>query len=229
MIVLSKVEERPRQSAPRRLSLRGPPGAGVSLALYDLRVPPGKRIELDDRLSLELITYVVTGTLAHVVGNHSSALLAPGEFQRVALGLDQDTAHAQINPSRSETSHVVQLLVHDARLALTHGHQQRRFWLGERRGLLRRVAAPDADLRELPLQSQLTLYSALLDPGQHVVHAFAAAHSGVLHVISGELDVADQVVGPGVTAHVQDERSLAFTAREPAEVLLGDIRDLTSY
>jgi redox-sensitive bicupin YhaK (pirin superfamily) len=228
MIAVRKVEERPRQRAPRRLSQRATLEVGVALSLYDLWLTPGERLELDAQPTSELITYVVTGTLVHALGKHTSALLAPGEFQRVALGLPQAAEHTQTNPSRSETSHVVQLLVHDPRLALDTGHAQQRFWVGQRRGLLCKVAGPAAEQGLLSVQSQLTLYSSLLDTGQHLVHAFAAAHSGVLHVVSGELNVAGHVLGPGDSAHVRDERSLAFTAREPAEALLIDVRDLTS-
>lgn len=227
MIVVRKMEERPRPR--RRLSLRGKLDAGVGLSLHDLWLTPGERIDLDPQQGLELITYVVTGTVAHAVGNRTSALLAPGEFQRVALGLPHDAAHTQNNPSRSETSHVVQLLVRDPQVVLSHGHAQRRFWVGQRRGLLCKVVAPSAEPTHLAIQSELTLYSALLEPGQHLVHAFAAAHSGVLHVVSGELSLAEHVLGPGDTAHVRDERSLAFTAREPAEVLLADSAHLTSF
>lgn len=229
MISVRKVEERPRQRASRRLSLRGEPGTGVAVGLYDLWLAPGEQLELDGKLGVELITYVVTGTLAHAVGERTCALLGPGEFQRVALGLADDAAHTQTNPSRTEKSHVVQLLVHDPRLALDHRNEQRRFWLAERRGLLCPVTAPNKDPRRLWVQSEITLYSAVLEPGQHLVHAFAAAHSGVLHVLSGELSLAGLVLGPGDTAHAYDERALAFTARAPAEVLLGDIHQPTSF
>ena len=229
MISVRKVEERPRQRAPRRLSLSGGRGRGVSLRLCDLWLKPGKRVVFDEQQGVELITYVISGTIAHAVGKHTSALLAAGEFQRVALDVTDDGAHTQTNPSRAEASHVLQLLVHDPQLALEHGHQQRRFWLGQRRGLLCKVAARAAPAGLLSLQSELTLYSSLLEPGQHLVHAFAAAHSGVLHVVSGALNAAGHVLDAGDTLHVQDERSLAFTAREPAEVLLCDVRDLTSF
>jgi redox-sensitive bicupin YhaK (pirin superfamily) len=79
------------------------------------------------------------------------------------------------------------------------------------------------------VQSEITLYSSVLEPGQHIVHRFAAAHSGILHVVSGELNVEGYVLGPGDTMHAQAERSLAFTAREHAEVLLGDVHGLTSF
>lgn len=229
MIAVRKVEERQRQRASRHLTLRAAIGDEVSLGLFDLWLPPGHRIELDAQLGCELLTYVVTGTLAHALGAHTRAVLGPGELQCAALGVRSNAAHTQTNPSLTEPSHVVQLLVHDPRRALELRQEQRRFSFAQRRGLLCAVAGPVASASVLAMQSDMTLYSTVLEPGQHVVHGFAAAHSGILHVVSGELSVAGYVLGPGDTAHVQSERSLGFTAREHAEVLLGDVNGQTSF
>jgi quercetin 2,3-dioxygenase len=229
MIAVRKAEERQRQRASRRLTLRAAISKEVTLGLFDLWLPPGQRIELELELSCELLTYVVTGTLAHALGAHTRAVLGPNELQCLALGLETNIAHTQTNPSPSEASHVVQLLVHDPRRTLELRQAQRRLSFAQRRGLLCAVAGPDPAAGVLPLQSEITLYSSVLDPGQHIVHGFASAHSGILHVVSGELSVAGHVLGPGDTVHARAERSLAFTAREHAEVLLGDVHGLTSF
>jgi len=229
MIAVRKVEERQRQRASRRLTLRAAAEGEVTLGLFDLWLPPEHRIELDLQLGCELLTYVVTGTLAHALGTHTRALLGPSELQCATLGLDANAAHTQINPSLSEPSHVMQLLVHDPRRTLEPRQEQRRLSFARRRGVLCLVAGRTAGLGVLPVQSEITLYSAVLEPGQHMVHAFAAAHSGVLHVLSGELSVTGYVLGPGDTLHAHGERSLAFTARDHAEVLLGDVHGLTSF
>lgn len=229
MIAVRRVEERQSQRASRRLTLRAALGGEVTLGLFDLWLLPGQRIELELELGCELLTYVVAGTLAHALGAHTRAVLGPSELQCAALGLALNTAHTQTNPSLSEASHVVQLLVHDPRRTLEPRQEQRRLSFAQRRGLLCVVAAPDATVGVLPVQSEITLYSAVLEPGQHMVHGFAAAHSGILHVVSGELSVAGYVLGPGDTVHARTERSLAFTAREHAEVLLGDVHGLTSF
>jgi redox-sensitive bicupin YhaK (pirin superfamily) len=229
MIVVRKVEERQRQRASRRLKLRAAVGEEVTLGLFDLWLPPGQRIELDVELGCELLTYVVTGTLAHARGTHTRAVLGPSELQCAALGLEDNIAHTQTNPSLSEASHVVQLLVHDPRRTLELRQEQRRLSFAQRRGVLCVVAGRDASPGVLPIQNEITVYSSVLDPGQHMVHAFAAAHSGIMHVVSGELSVAGYVLGPGDTVHALAERSLAFTAREHAEVLLGDVHGLTSF
>jgi hypothetical protein len=124
---------------------------------------------------------------------------------------------------------VVQLLVHDPKRTLELRQEQRRFSFAQRRGLLYAVTAAQASAGVLAVQSDMTVYSSVLEPGQHMVHGFAAAHSGILHVVSGELRLDGYVLGPGDTAHVRAERSLAFTAREHAEVLLCDVHGLTSF
>jgi hypothetical protein len=229
MIAVRKAGAGQRQSSSRRLSLRASSDQVVALGLFDLWLPPGDRIELHGQLGCELLTYVVTGTLAHALGSYTRALIGPGELQCAAICLDANATHTQTNPSLSDASHVVQLLVHDPRHTLERHQEQRRLSFAQRRGLLCVVAAPIAALGVLAVQSEITLYSSVLEPGQHLVHGFAAAHSGILHVVSGELSVAGYVLGPGDTVHAQGERSLSFTAREQAEVLLGDVNGQTSF
>ena len=229
MIVLRRVEERQSQRAPRRLTLRAAKGDAVALGLFDLWLAPAERIELDAQLRCELLTYVVTGSLVHARGTHTHALIDQGELHCVAIASELNTAHVQLNPSFAEGSHVIQLLIYDPRRTLEFGQGQKRLSIAQRRGQLCAVAGPDASTGLLQMQSETTLYSAVLEPGQHLVHGFAAAHSGILHVLSGELSVEGYVLGPGDSVHVQAQRSLAFTAREHAEVLLGDVSGFTSF
>lgn len=229
MIAVRKVEERQRERASMRLSAADAADTQPTLRLHDLWLPPGERIELDGQRAFELITYVVTGTIAHASGSQTTALISAGEFQRTAVGMEHDVAHTQTNPSLSETSHVVQLILKEPSVVQPQRQELRRFSLAQRRGLLCAVAAREAATGLLSLSSEIALYSSVLDPGQHLVHGFAAAHSGLLHVVSGELNVAGYVLGTGDTALALGERSLAFTARDHAEVLLGDVRGIASF
>jgi hypothetical protein len=145
------------------------------------------------------------------------------------VSLGHEPLHVQSNPSRSEASHVVQFRMHDPRLVLAGPALLHWFSFAQRRGLLCAVAAPAAGASLLAVQSEITLYSSVLEPGQHIVHGFAAARGGLLHVVSGELSVANYVLGPGDSVHARGERSLAFTARAHAEVLLGDVHEAHQF
>ena len=67
------------------------------------------------------------------------------------------------------------------------------------------------------------MFSAMLDPGQHVVHELSQGRSAWLHLVQGEVTLGDVVLTIGDGAGVTSERAVSFTAREETEILLLDL------
>jgi hypothetical protein len=67
------------------------------------------------------------------------------------------------------------------------------------------------------------MYSAMLDPGQHVVHELSQGRSAWLHLVQGEVTLGDIVLRTGDGAGVTAERAVSLTAREETEILLLDL------
>ena len=67
------------------------------------------------------------------------------------------------------------------------------------------------------------MYSAMLDPGQHVVHELSPGRSAWLHLVQGEVTLGDDVLTTGDGAGVTAERAVSLTAREETEILLLDL------
>lgn len=169
---------------------------------------------------MEIIRYVREGSLAVQGADGTSALLHAGEFQCRSPGPGgrQDSS----NPSAADVARVFEVWL---RLAgwLEPGQQQRRFSAAERRGSLCIVASPDGRRGSLHIHQDALLYSALLDPGQHVVHELAPGHGVWLHLVAGEVALHDVILGPGDGAGISADRAVSLTAREPVEVLLLDL------
>jgi hypothetical protein len=67
------------------------------------------------------------------------------------------------------------------------------------------------------------VYSALLDPGQHLVHELLPGRGAWLHVLHGEVLIDGQILSAGDGAAVSVERAVSVTARVDAEILLLDL------
>lgn len=91
--------------------------------------------------------------------------------------------------------------------------EQKRFGTAERRGALRVVASPDARNGSLRTHRDVSIWSALLDPAQHLVHELAADRRAWLHLVRGEVTLGDVVMTTGDGAGVADERVISLTAR----------------
>jgi len=90
------------------------------------------------------------------------------------------------------------------------------------------VASPDARSGSLRLRQDALLYSAMLDPGDHVVHELSQGRSTWLHLVEGEASFRDIVLSTGDGAGVTAEHAVSLTAREETEILLLDLGEPTS-
>jgi redox-sensitive bicupin YhaK (pirin superfamily) len=150
-------------------------------------------------------------------------VLHAGEFRRLTAGCGY--RRDENNASRVEWARVFEVGLRPLEAGLEFGLEQKRFSVAERRGGLRLIGSLDGDKGSLHIHQDAQIYSAILEPGQHAVHELVGARSAWLHVIRGEVQLGDTVLVTGDGAGIATERSVSFTARLDAEVLLVDLRE----
>ena len=151
-----------------------------------------------------------------------SGVIQAGEFQRMTAG--RGIRHSETNASRTDWAHVFRIVA--APLA---GRARARAM--SRSASARRSAGagcassprPTLGRGSLLVHQDALIYSALLDPGQHVVHELSPGRSAWLHVVHGEVTLGDIVLTTGDGAGVTAERVVSLTAREDSSILLVDV------
>lgn len=193
---------------------------GVLNVVVEARIDPGGALPSESNQSGEIITYVCSGTLAYHDSAGRSGLVHAGEFQCAASGyvLQRDES----NLSTSEEAHVIQVHLHAPAVTLESRVQTKRFSKAERRGGLSVVAAPDARGAALRVQRDALVYSALLSPGQRVVHDLPPGRTAWVQLVHGAMAYGALVLKAGDAAAVVGEPSLSLIALEQAELLLID-------
>jgi quercetin 2,3-dioxygenase len=198
-------------------------GFGALETLDEDRLPPGAGIPLHPRHDAEIVTYVLEGSLAHQDSTGHSGVIHAGEFRRMTTG--HGIRHSEANTSRTDCASVFNIWLRPWELGLLPSHQQKRFSVAQRRGQLCIVASPDGRKGSLRIHQDALIYSAMLDPGQHVVHELLPQRNAWLHLVRGEATLGDLVLTTGDGAGVTAERAVSLTARETTEILLLDLRD----
>jgi quercetin 2,3-dioxygenase len=198
-------------------------GFGALRLLDEHRLPPGATLPRQPGRDAEVVSYVREGALAYEDSTGRSGVVRAGEFQCKNTG--RNGRHSETNASRTDVVHVFQLCLRASEAGLEPGQEQKRFSAAERRGLLCVVASPDARKGSLRIHQDVLLYSALLDPGQHLVHELAQGRSAWLHMVEGEVTLGDVILSAGDGAGVTTDRAVSLTAREETEILLVDVGD----
>jgi redox-sensitive bicupin YhaK (pirin superfamily) len=206
---------------PQDLADQPTDGFGTLESLNEDRLPPGAGVPRHPHHDAEIVTYVREGALGYEDSMGRSGVIRAGEFQRMTAG--RGVRHSETNASRTDWAHVFQIGLQPWEAGLESAHEQKRFSAAQRRGGLCVVASPDARRGSLRIQQDALMYSAMLDPGQHVVHELSQGRRAWLHIVQGEVTLGDVVLTEGDGAGFTAERAVSLTAREGAEILLVDL------
>lgn len=196
-------------------------GFGILEAVNEYLLPPGAAVPVRPGGDAEVLTYVQQGTLAQEDSLGRSGVLQAGEFQRMTAR--RGVRQSATNPSRTDDARVFQVWLRPSEAGLLQSYEQKRFSVADRRGALRVVASSDGQRDSLRIHPDALLYSVILELGQHIVHELGLGRLAWLHVISGEIVLADVILSGGDGVGVDAERALSLTARGQAELLLMDI------
>lgn len=231
MITLRRSEERHYEQRPNREAwLTFYPedpadprfdGLAALRTLDEFRLAPGAGVPRRTLNDAEIVTYVLEGALACDDSAGRSGVVQAGEFQHLTIG--RGIRHRESNASRTRAARIFQVVLRPCEAELEASHEQKRFSVAQRRGLLRVVVSPDGRRESLRIHQDALMYSALLDRGKHVVHELAPGRSAWLHLVQGEVTLADVVLTTGDGAGFSAEYAVSLTAQEESEILLLDV------
>src|SRR5438874_3537570 len=114
--------------------------------LNDDRIAPGKGFGPHAHRDMEIITYVLEGSLRHKDSTGECHILRPNEVQTMSAG--SGIVHSEWNASESDPVHSIQIWITPASEDLQPSYQQIAFAPVEKRGRFRLLAGPQASERE---------------------------------------------------------------------------------
>jgi hypothetical protein len=196
-------------------------GLGALRVINEDRVQPGKGFATHPHRDMEIISYVIDGSLEHKDSMGNGSVIRPGDVQRMTAGTG--ITHSEYNHSATESVHFLQIWVIPEDNGLTPGYEQIFFPDEEKRGRLRLIASRDGRDRSVTIHRDVNLYAALLDADQEIFFNIAAERRVWLQVVRGRVLFNDYLLEAGDGAAVSDEQILSIRGEETAEILLFDL------
>ena len=184
-------------------------------------VQAGQGFPTHPHRDMEIITYVLEGSLEHKDSLGTGSVIRPGDGQRMSAG--RGIRHSEANASKTDPVHLVQIWILPDRQGHEPGYEQKAFPESEKRGRLRLIAGPDGKDGSVTINQDARLYATLLSPGQQVVHDLAKGRYAWLQVAKGEVELNGKLLSQGDGAAVSDEQKLSIKSTKEAEVLLFDL------
>ena len=186
------------------------------------RVAPGAGFGRHGHRDMEILTYVLEGSLAHKDSIGHQEALGPNEIQRMSAGTG--VMHSEFNPSNSERLHLFQIWIEPATKGGKPGYEQIRFDPQEKHNQLKRLAGPVDGNGAARINQDAHVFVAELAKGVELGYDLASNRAAWVHVVRGEVAVNGVPLHTGDAAAISDENHVALTGgSESSEVLLFDL------
>jgi hypothetical protein len=170
---------------------------------------------------MEIITYVLTGSLAHKDSMGNVKAIPPGDVQRMSAGTG--VQHSEFNHAPNDTTHLLQIWIEPNVLSVTPSYEQKTFAAAEKQGVLRLVASPDGAQGSVTIHADARLHAGLFDAGQTADLSLAPGRKAYVHLVRGVLMVNGMALTAGDAALLENEMVLSLTQAQAAEVLVFDL------
>jgi redox-sensitive bicupin YhaK (pirin superfamily) len=184
-------------------------------------VLPGKGFDTHPHHDMEILTYVVEGTLKHKDSKGNASVIKPGDLQRITAGTG--IKHSEFNYSRKEPVRFLQIWVFPNRRSLMPGYEQRTFKPEERQGKLCLMATGNGHNGGVAIHQDLEMYSSILEKGASVSHQLQPGRHAWLQVVRGKVTLNETPLEEGDGAAISDEETLTISAGDAAEIVLFDL------
>jgi len=199
-------------------------GFGPLRVINEDRVAPGGGFPPHRHANMEILSYVLSGALAHRDDTGSEGVLRPGELQWMSAG--HGIEHSEYNASADAPVHFLQIWIQPDRLNAQPAYAQQAFDPAARRGRWATLASPDGQDGSLAIRQQAFLRGVQLGDGEGVDVALDAGRRYWLHVAQGEVVFEGHALAAGDALGLVDEagvRRLSGRGGAVADVLLFDL------
>ncbi|RZL54803.1 MAG: pirin family protein [Variovorax sp.] len=196
-------------------------GFGNLRVINEDRVAAGAGFGTHGHKDMEIISYVMSGELAHKDSMGNVESIPPGEVQRMSAG--RGVMHSEFNHKQDETTHFLQIWLLPNARGIEPGYEQKKFPAADKRGHLRLVASPDGSDGSVTVHADARLFAGLFDGAEAASLALDPKRKSYVHLVRGELDVNGATLRTGDAALLEGESRLALSAGTDAEVLVFDL------
>ena len=196
-------------------------GFGNLRVINEDRVAPGMGFGTHGHRDMEIISYVLSGNLAHkdTMGNVKG--IPPGDVQRMSAG--RGVMHSEFNHAPNETTHFLQIWIEPNERGLAPSYEQKRFDDAAKRGVLRLIASPDGRDGSVTIHADASISAALVDGAEAIERELDPKRKTYVHVVRGSVDVNGMHLDGGDAAALTGESRLALGNGRQAEVLVFDL------
>jgi redox-sensitive bicupin YhaK (pirin superfamily) len=193
-------------------------GWGNLRVINEDRVAAGMGFGKHGHRNMEIISYVLSGELAHQDSMGNIESIPPGDVQRMSAG--SGVTHSEFNHAKDQTTHFLQIWIEPNVTEIEPSYEQKTIPAIEKDGQLRLIASPEGKDGAVKIHADAKVYAGLFNDSQAASVQLDPKRKAYIHLISGSLDINDQTLNAGDALLIEDEDKLEIKNGKGAEVLV---------
>jgi redox-sensitive bicupin YhaK (pirin superfamily) len=196
-------------------------GWGNLRVINEDRIEPGTGFGQHSHRNMEIISYVLSGELAHQDSLGNIKGIPPGDIQRMSAGTG--VTHSEFNHAKGQVTHFLQIWIEPNVQEIPPGYEQKTIPAAEKQGALRIVASPNGDNGSVVIHADAKVYAGLFNGTDYANLDIDPLRKAYVHLIRGDLVVNGQKITAGDAILIAQERQIKITDAHHAEVLVFDL------
>ncbi|MGI0482517.1 pirin family protein [Geminocystis sp. CENA526] len=185
-------------------------GFGNLLVINEDIISPSQGFGTHGHQDMEIVTYVITGELAHKDSIGNEETIPSGEVQRMTAGTG--IRHSEYNYSNSDPVHLLQIWILPETKNLPPSYEQKSFSAEDKQGKLCLLASADGRDNSLTIHQQVDLFASILGKEDTISYNFNDGDYGWIQVVKGEVSIDHTTLKAGDGASIQQEKEVKIIA-----------------
>lgn len=185
-------------------------------------VDGGQGFGMHPHRDMEIITYVLEGSLQHRDSMGNGSIIKPGDFQYMSAGTG--VQHSEFNPDPKTTVHLLQIWIMPDERGVKPSYAEKHMASAEA-GKLHLITSKTGRDGSIGIHQDADLYLARFSGGEKITHELKAGRGAWVQVAEGSVTLNGTVLqqGDALAVKATDDSPVELTSEGKAQVLLFDL------
>lgn len=171
--------------------------------------------------NMEIITYLIDGTIEHKDTLGTGSIIRPGEVQRMSAG--SGIRHSEYNADNDNEVHLLQIWLEPEERGITPSYEQKAFSEEEKNGQFKLVGSRDGRDGSVTIHNDVDLYSSIVKQDEEISFKTSKDRMYWLQMVKGEAELFGENLRAGDGVAMADIKNIKLKAEQDTEVLLFDM------
>ena len=189
--------------------------------INDDRIAAGRGFPTHPHRDMEIVSYVLEGSLQHKDSTGKGAIITPDDIQMMSAGTG--ITHSEYNPSATEANHFLQIWIEPGMKGVAPRYSDSVVEADDKRNVWKVIAGPEDSGASVNIYQDAKIHASKLQTGETLGYTLERNRHAWLQVATGEIDVNGTKLKLGDAVASSRATDLHVTASKNADILLFDL------